>query len=188
MQLNDAASAVLRAAESIIKKHGRAAIAIDGRSAAGKTSLAAAIAKKTDCTVLHTDDFFIPPERRGENFSKPGGNIDMDRLIKALSCLLNDQKAEYERYLCSEKRFSETVTVLPKSIVLLEGSYSCHPLLWGLFDLHVFLDINAYEQKKRVLSRNGENSGAFFSIWIPREEEYFSAFGIKEKCELLINI
>ena len=41
-------------------------IAIDGRCAAGKTTLAARLAKELGGDVIHMDDFFLPLELRTE--------------------------------------------------------------------------------------------------------------------------
>ncbi|MBS7324987.1 MAG: (d)CMP kinase, partial [Angelakisella sp.] len=36
-------------------------IALDGRAAAGKSTLAAALAETLQAAVIHMDDFFLPP-------------------------------------------------------------------------------------------------------------------------------
>ena len=51
-------------------------IAIDGRCAAGKTTLAAALQRETGCTVLHLDHFFLRPEQRTpQRLAQPGDLI-----------------------------------------------------------------------------------------------------------------
>ena len=55
-------------------------IAIDGRCAAGKTTLAARLAKELGGDVIHMDDFFLPLElRTEERFREPGGNVHYER-------------------------------------------------------------------------------------------------------------
>ena len=59
---------------------GRKIIAIDGRSAAGKTTLAEELLAVTGGDILHMDDFFLPPElRTAQRYSEPGGNIHRER-------------------------------------------------------------------------------------------------------------
>ena len=43
-------------------KKERVIVAIDGRCASGKTTLAREIAKRLDCNIFHMDDFFLRPE------------------------------------------------------------------------------------------------------------------------------
>ena len=59
------------------------AIAIDGNSASGKSSLAALLKSKYFCTVIHMDDFFLRPvQRTPERLKEPGGNIDYERFVE----------------------------------------------------------------------------------------------------------
>ena len=57
-------------------------IAIDGRCAAGKTTLAEKIQSSMECNVIHMDDFYLPfSERTEEKMTRPGGNMDFERLF-----------------------------------------------------------------------------------------------------------
>lgn len=58
-------------------------LGIDGMCGAGKTSLAAFLSERYSCSVVHADDFFLPPElRTAERLSEPGGNIHYERLME----------------------------------------------------------------------------------------------------------
>ena len=53
--------------------HKNVVIAIEGGSASGKTTLGSLLEALYDCTVLHMDDFFLPPSlRKKERFETPG--------------------------------------------------------------------------------------------------------------------
>lgn len=68
---------------------------------------------------------------------------------------------------------------------MVEGSYSCHPELWGDYDLHIFLSISPDEQLRRIQARNGSDKVRDFQWkWIPLEERYFQTFQIAQRCEL----
>ncbi|MEI3593674.1 MAG: DUF3842 family protein [Lachnospiraceae bacterium] len=57
-------------------------IAIDGRCAAGKTTLAARLAKELGGDVIHMDDFFCRLTlRTQERRSEPGGNVHYERIL-----------------------------------------------------------------------------------------------------------
>ena len=69
--------------------------------------------------------------------------------------------------------------------MIVEGSYSCHPVLNGYYDLSVFLSVDAAEQIRRIRQRNGaDNVQMFQERWIPMEERYFQSFRIQETCDL----
>ena len=60
-------------------------IAIDGRCAAGKTTLAARLAKELGGDVIHMDDFFLRVEQRTpERMKEVGGNVDYERFEKTV--------------------------------------------------------------------------------------------------------
>ena len=62
---------------------GRLVIAIDGKCATGKTTLAARLASGLDADVIHMDDFFLPPAKRTQQrLSEPGGNVDYERFME----------------------------------------------------------------------------------------------------------
>lgn len=171
------------------KAGGRKIIAIDGRCAAGKTTLANSIAEITECDIVHVDDFFLPPEKRTEErLGTAGGNVDSERLLsEILDPLRNGEDYTYRKFSCQSASFLKGERVSPKNITVVEGSYSCHPDLFGYYDLHIFLDVSKETQKKRILQRNKDNADVFFGKWIPMEEKYFSEFNIKDRCEIVLS-
>lgn len=162
-------------------------IAIDGRCAAGKTTLAKILSENVNCDVIHIDDFYLPFEKRTkERMAQSGGNIDFERLIsEVLTPIKNGEPYIYSKYSCQNGTFSAGQRGNPQKITVVEGSYSCHPCVFPFYDLHIYLDIDRSTQKERIFQRNKDNTEAFFSKWIPMEEKYFSEFNIKDKCEIL---
>ena len=162
-------------------------IALDGRCASGKTTLASALREATGCGVIHMDDFFLRPEQRTEErLRQPGGNVDSERFLQeVLLPLKRGEPFAYRPYDCRTRGFKEPVGVEPERLMLIEGSYSCHPMLWDYYDLHIFLTVSPKEQLRRIENRGGLAAlDSFISKWIPLEERYFEAFSVKERCEL----
>ncbi len=161
-------------------------VAIDGRCAAGKSTIAGIIQRAAGCTVIHMDDFFLRPEQRTkERLLMPGGNIDWERFIQeVLLPLSSGQAAFYRPYDCHSQKFAETVKADLTPFILIEGSYSCHPWLWDFYAFHVFLNISHEEQLRRIKARSGTAFDMFRDKWIPLEERYFEAFDIAKRCEL----
>lgn len=162
-------------------------IAIDGRCAAGKTTLAALLNEKTDCEVIHADCFFPRFEQRTEErFNTPGGNIDHERLrSEVMLPISRGEPFSYRRFDCRSMTFAEDIFVENNVPIIIEGSYSCHPELWEWYDLRIFLSTDSVTQLTRIEQRNGiERVPDFRNRWIPLEEKYFAAYRIAERCDL----
>lgn len=160
--------------------------AIDGRAAAGKSTLAADLAAVTGASVIHMDDFFLPPElRTPERLAQPGGNVDYDRFAReVLPHLRSPQAFAYPCFDCSRMALGEYRTVAP-GLRIVEGAYSRHPKFGNYADLTVFCDVDPEEQMRRIRRRNPDLAGRFESEWIPMEEKYVLACGIAAHADLL---
>ncbi|MBO5071740.1 MAG: uridine kinase [Eubacterium sp.] len=164
-------------------------VAIEGRCGAGKTTLAARLQAGMDCSVIHMDHFFLRPEQRTrERLEEPGGNVDYERVEKEVMYPLSQGRPfSYRPYDCRQQRLSEAVTVDPAAVVIVEGTYSCHPVLWNYYDLRLFLDVEPGEQIRRIRKRNGiRQSRVFRDRWIPLEEIYFAAYRLPERCDFCL--
>lgn len=162
-------------------------IGIDGRCAAGKTTLAAALQAEIGCAVFHMDDFFLRPEQRAETrLQTAGENVDHERFLEEVLLPLKNGESTvvYRPYDCKKQALTGEVTVRTAAVNVVEGSYSLHPSLWGFYDLRVFLTVSPEEQMRRIIRRNGEeNAEIFRDRWIPLEEKYFAAFDIEGRCD-----
>jgi uridine kinase len=167
----------------------RIIIAIDGRCASGKTTLAKELSQMLNCNVIHMDDFFLRPEQRtSERLSIPGENVDHERFLSDVLLPLESGKAfAFRPFSCNNCGLGDPIKVTPKGINIIEGSYSCHPSLWEHYDLRIFLTVSPEEQFKRIVKRNGEqNAEVFRTRWIPLEEKYFTAFDIAQRCDIVL--
>ncbi len=171
---------------AILKEKERVTVAIDGRCAAGKTTLAEEISGIIPCNVFHADDFFLRPEQRTpERYAEAGGNFDRERFEKeVLLPIKTGLPFSYTPFDCRTMSFSAPVPVSPKKVNIIEGAYCAHPLLFDYYDLTVFLSVSKEEQRKRINKRNPQIADAFFTRWIPLEEKYISEYGMEQKCDL----
>ena len=137
-------SAVLQAVQALPQDRQPLIVALDGRCASGKTTLAALLLQRTGCSVVHMDHFFLRPEQRTrERLEQPGGNVDYERfLAEVLEPLRAGKDCSYRPYDCKQQKLAEPVAVRQRKLIVVEGSYSCHPTLWERYDLHVFLTVN----------------------------------------------
>lgn len=164
--------------------------AIDGRCGSGKSYLARLLANVYQCSVIHMDDFFLRPEQKTEErLLEVGGNIDYERFKDEvlLPIAQGREVFEYQRYDCGQQRLTENVRVCSKHLIVIEGSYSCHPYFRDSYDLKIFLELDSETQKERILERNGAYMlSRFIGEWIPKENAYFEKFNVKENCQLVL--
>lgn len=159
-------------------------VAIEGRCASGKTTLAAELARRLDASLIHMDDFFLRPEQRTPaRLAIPGENIDHERfLAEVLLPLRAGKPFAYRPFSCRSQTLTAPVTVEPGPIAIVEGSYSCHPALRKHYDLRLFLTVDPEEQMRRLYARDGDYAEVFRDRWIPLEELYFSSCGVEDCC------
>lgn len=164
-------------------------IAIDGRCASGKSTLASMLHEKLGGALVHMDDFFLRPEQRTEErYSTPGENVDHERFLEeVLMPLSKGETARFHPFDCNTMSLSETVLEADGSgLVIVEGSYSHHPLLRDYYDLKLFLHVQPQRQLERIAKRNPAKLEDFKTKWIPFEELYFSNYDVMNKADLVI--
>lgn len=159
-------------------------IAIDGRAASGKTTMANQMKAILDADVIQMDEFFLPPAlRTKERFETPGGNVHYERFMEeVLPNVCVPGTFSYRKFDCSKMDYNGERIVGNSCFRIVEGSYSCHPLFGDYADVTVFSNIEPEEQLSRILHRNGaEMLEMFRNRWIPLEENYFKEYDIPQK-------
>lgn len=173
----------------VLSKKSRCVVALDGRSASGKTTLAEIMRNTFDADVIHMDDFFLPAElRTSDRFIEPGGNVHYERFNEEVVYGLNSgDQFEYQVFDCSEMRIKGKRKVGKSKIIIVEGAYALHPKITAQYDVKAFYDIDKNQQLRRIIKRNGKTMlENFENRWIPLENEYIKAYSIKEKCSVVL--
>jgi len=181
------AETVLCEIEVLRQKKEHILIAIDGRCAAGKTTLAAYLQGVCGCNVIHMDYFFLRPEQRTEErLLEAGSNVDYERFFTEVMVPLRQKELfSFRPFDCHNQVMKEAIQIQPKPVNIIEGAYSCHPTLIENYDLKIFMTVDEEEQMRRIKKRNGEAGAVQFKEkWIPMEERYFSTYKVKERCNL----
>ena len=108
-------------------------VAIDGLCGSGKTTFAALLQSVYDCNLFHADDFYLPmPMRTPERYATPGGTVHWERILSdILEQLPKNESFSYRVFDCGVMDLGDAVQVTPKTLNILEGSYSTHPELIG---------------------------------------------------------
>ena len=176
--------------QRVAERRGKSCIiAIDGRAASGKTTMAGLLKTILQTDVVQMDDFFLPLElRTAERLQQPGGNVHYERFAEEVLPYLKEKDAfAYGVFDCSRMDYHGRREIGAGNIRIVEGSYSCHSFFGEYPDIRVFSDVAPEEQMQRIVKRNGTQMAEMFRTrWIPMEEAYFKAYEIKEKADICL--
>ena len=166
----------------------RLLLAIDGRCGCGKSSLGAQLAEDFGGNLFHTDDFYLPPEARAENWPElPAGNMDLARLREEiLEPLRRGGAVRYRAWDCQSGSYRPAREIPFRPLSVVEGSYSQHPALRKYYDYCLFVTASPETRRARLRAREGERFAVFEALWIPLEERYFAAFQIEERADRVL--
>lgn len=173
-----------------LQKTARLIVAIDGRCASGKTTLAGKLQAHYGCNLIHMDEFFLRPEQRTpQRFQTPGENVDHERFLEeVLMPLSRGEHVSYRPFQCGTQTLAEPVLVGKHPLTIVEGSYSFHQNLRKFYDLKVFLTVDPETQMERIVCRNGKEMAEIFRTrWIPMEENYFETLKIAQYADLMFS-
>ncbi len=156
-------------------------VALDGRSGAGKSSVATVVSGTLECVVIDGDDFY----RGGSDAfwdamsaeEKTDQVIEWRRQRRTLETLRQRRAVSWCPYdwAADDGRLGPPMSAGPAGVVLLEGAYSARPELRDLLDLRALLDVPTEVRRDRLLAREGEAyRAAWEDRWCAAEDYYFS--------------
>lgn len=166
-------------------------IGIDGRCGSGKTTLSNILKDCFNVEIIRIDHFFLQPHQRvEERLNEIGGNFDYERFIlEVKDPLINKKDIYYQVFSCASMKLEEKIEVDKSKTIIIEGTYSCHPLIEDIYDIKIFVDIDSKEQINRIRNRDGEFFlNRFINEWIPKEEAYFTKFNIENKADIKLKL
>ncbi|MEM8532160.1 MAG: hypothetical protein AAGF95_15045 [Chloroflexota bacterium] len=151
-------------------------LAIDGHSAAGKSSFAHALQQsRSDITIIHTDDFYRPmAEDIRAQLDASGGYdqyYDWQRLeTQVLRPMHSGMTARYQRYDWATNAPGVWCEVQPAGVVVVEGCYAARPELRAYYHIIVLVTTSEEERSQRQLQRADE--AAWVARWDAAERYY----------------
>ena len=92
----------------------------------------------------------------------------------------------YRPFDCSAFTLAAPVTVAPKKLNVIEGTYSHHPYFGNPYNLKILLTVDEEIQRQRILERPAFLHKRFFEEWIPMENRYFDGFAIPSGAGFII--
>jgi uridine kinase len=170
-------------------------VAIDGHSAAGKSTLAAEVAGQVGAVVIDGDDFYAGGSADEWDAmsaaAKADHCIDWRRQRPILEALARGEPATWRPYdweANDGSLMTEPTVCPPAPVVILEGVYSARPELADLFDLRVLYDAPPDSRHRRWVEREGEG---YFDEWARRwseaEEWYFTRVMTPDRFDLILS-
>ena len=185
-----------RIREVASERPGPILVALDGRSAAGKSTLAAVVAPLVGAAVIDGDDFYSGGDAETWDAmsaaEKASHCIDWRRQRPVLEKLARGETASWRPYDWEEDDGSladDPVTCDPAPVIILDGAYSARPELADLFHLRVLLDVPADLRKKRLVQREGDGHREDWNRrWHDAEQWYFSEVMPRESFGLVVPV
>lgn len=167
-------------------------VALDGRSGAGKTTLAVSVASRLDATLVTGDDFYrdlSELERLSLNASE-GVQLyfDWERLRdEVLGPLRRGRSATYFPFdwVAGHGMTKAAVHLAPSRFIVLEGVYSARPELAPYVDATVLIETDNEERIKRLAER-AHRHAEWATRWDAAEDLYFSAIRSPEAFDLVV--
>ena len=156
-----------------------AVVALDGFSAAGKSTLASVMVERLDAAVIHGDDFYRDmPEAERLELSPAAGveaYFDWQRMrSEAIEPLRYGSPATFQRFDWEAgSGLTDSVTIDPRPVVIVEGVYSGRSELAQLVDLAVF--VNTPEEVRRRRRQLRHDASEWELRWDAAERLYFNS-------------
>jgi len=166
-------------------------VAIDGHSAAGKSTLARTLsALLPNVTIIHTDDFYRTlDERERAALDAEGGYYryyDWERLeAQVLQPLSSSETSCYQKYDWSTNSLGEWVTVPAAGIILIEGCYAARPELRYYYDILLFVATPPVQRLQRQSAR-ADATAAWLARWDAAEQFYMAHYQPHRYAHLVI--
>jgi uridine kinase len=176
----DRAAAVEAVVALAAERDGLTLVGIDGFGAAGKSTLAAAIAARVDgAAVVPVDDFNSPliTEWDWERFR-----------AQVLQPLLAGRQARYQIWNWDQNIGGDWVDVAPGGLVIVEGVSSTRAEAGAPWDLTVWVEAPRALRLARAIERDGEAMRwVWEQVWMPSEEAYAVRERPRERVDLIVH-
>lgn len=137
-------------------------IAVDGPGGAGKSSLAAYLARELDAPIVHTDDF--------ASWDNP---IEWwpDLIEKVLSPLATGRPARYTPATWGGPK-KEEIVIEPGAFVVLDGVTASREAFRRYLAYSIWIETPRQLRLRRGLDRDGENAREAWNRWMAEEDAY----------------
>jgi uridine kinase len=153
-------------------------LAIDGRSGAGKTRLAAGLSAELGAAVVSLEGLY-------------GGWDGLDRGIgmlvsEVLEPLAAGRTVRVPRYDWVGRTWGEPVVLEPPEVLIVEGVGAGARRAAPFESLLVWLEAPTAVRKQRALDRDGETFAPYWDMWAAQEEATLARERTRERADLVL--
>lgn len=153
-------------------------VAVDGRSGAGKTSLAAALRDRLRAPVVSLEDLYGGWD---------GLEHGIDLLVAAvLEPLAAGQAARVPRYDWVAAAWAEPTIMEPPGLLIVEGVGAGARRAAVFESLLVWLEVPASARKKRALDRDGATFAPHWDRWATQEDLMLARERTPDRADVII--
>jgi cytidylate kinase len=155
-------------------------IAIDGRSGAGKTNLARAIAPLLNARILHLDHIY-----RGWHALAEAPPVVVADVLEPIA---RGEAGRTPRWEWGADEPGADIVVEPGGTLILDGCGSGSRSIRPFLSYLIWLDGPAKLRRKRAMSRDGETYEKWWDIWAAQEDALFTAEKTADAADLVFEI
>jgi len=166
-------------------------VAVDGHSAAGKSTVSQAIvAALPQAALLCTDDFYRVMDAQ-ERFALSAiagyhAYYDWQRMRReALHPLKLGEAAQFKVYDWQRNQLGEWRRIAPAPAIVVEGCFSARPEFDAFVDFVVFVEADPDTRRKRQ-SERADASPTWLARWEAAEEYYISTTQLRHRADVVV--
>ncbi|MFF3223393.1 uridine kinase [Nocardia suismassiliense] len=153
-------------------------VAVDGPGGAGKSTLAAQLARACDAPVVPTD-----------SFASWDNTLDwwprLERQV--LEPLGRDEPGRYQRYDWEQRALAEWHEVAPGGVVVLEGVSSARAAVRARLSLAIWVDTPPALRLARGLERDGDAALPLWEQWMADEDNHFATDNTRTHADIIVS-
>ncbi len=154
-------------------------IAVDGRSGAGKTWLAAELATPLGAPVIHMDDLYPGWEGPG-----PAAGVLAGWVIEPLA---RGEPARWRRFDWATMSYAEWHTTEAAGVVVLEGCGSIRSALAGAYAARIWVEAPAAARRQRLRARpDWAAYEPHAQRWAELEEQLYETEDTRRHCDVIV--
>lgn len=174
------------------ERHSPVVVAVDGHSAAGKSTFSEGLADRVGAAIVNGDDFYrvMNSSLRARLSPAEGADryYDWERMRdEALKPLRDGRAARYRPYDWERNSLmGRTISVAPQPIVIVEGLFVSRPELDSYNDLNVLVVADPEVRHRRQLDR-ADASQTWLERWDAAERWYFADVRPPEDFDVIVN-
>lgn len=180
--------------QRLLRRHARpvSVIAVDGHSAAGKSTFARELTGRFGAVRVRGDDFYrvMEPADRAALTPEEGAHryYDWERMLdEAIKPLRAGRPASYRPYDWTLNCLAElSTTIEPAAIVVVEGLFVGRPELDDVVDISVVVAADPSVRHERQLERR-DATEEWLQRWDAAERWYFDHVRSPDSFDLIVN-